>query len=612
MNDECIRVLLVEDNPGDARLIREFLAEVEGDTFILECADRLSTGLELIAQKSVDLVLLDLSLPDSQGFDTFIRVRTLAPELPIVVLTGFDDAITATRAAREGAQDYLVKGHIDSNVLTRAMRYAIERKKLEKTLRKARSELEVRVEERTAELARANEGLRIEIIERKRAEEALRKAHAELEQRVEERTAELRRANEELQREIMERRHAQEALHSAHRQLEDIIDFLPDATFVIDREGRVIAWNRAIEEMTGTAKQSILGQSDYAYSVPFYGEPRPVLIDLVMSGPIEASGDYDYIRREGRTVYAEVYVPKIFESAGAYLWVTACPLFNNEGEVIGAIQSIRDISDRKRAEEELARYRDHLEDQVRDRTAELASANSRLTLEIEERRRAEDALKLFAYSVAHDLKSPAVGIYGLTKRLNKQYNDVLDEKGKSYCNQILKVSEHIAALVEKINIFIATKETPLSIETFDVQDILRALRDEFSSQLSIRQIKWLGPQAGIEIKGDRISLVRIFRNLVDNALKYGGERLSKITVGHEESEDCHVFSVSDDGKGLKLEDCGKIFGPFQRHETSRGVDGAGLGLTIVKEIAERHGGKVWVEPRTGRGATFCISISKDL
>ncbi|HQN20333.1 MAG TPA: response regulator, partial [Syntrophobacteraceae bacterium] len=410
MNDECIRVLLVEDNPGDARLIREFLAEVEGDTFILECADRLSTGLELIAQKSVDLVLLDLSLPDSQGFDTFIRVRTLAPELPIVVLTGFDDAITATRAAREGAQDYLVKGHIDSNVLTRAMRYAIERKKLEKTLRKARSELEVRVEERTAELARANEGLRIEIIERKRAEEALRKAHAELEQRVEERTAELRRANEELQREIMERRHAQEALHSAHRQLEDIIDFLPDATFVIDREGRVIAWNRAIEEMTGTAKQSILGQSDYAYSVPFYGEPRPVLIDLVMSGPIEASGDYDYIRREGRTVYAEVYVPKIFESAGAYLWVTACPLFNNEGEVIGAIQSIRDISDRKRAEEELARYRDHLEDQVRDRTAELASANSRLTLEIEEHRRAEDALKLFAYSVAHDLKSPAVGI----------------------------------------------------------------------------------------------------------------------------------------------------------------------------------------------------------
>ncbi|HQN19497.1 MAG TPA: HAMP domain-containing sensor histidine kinase, partial [Syntrophobacteraceae bacterium] len=185
-------------------------------------------------------------------------------------------------------------------------------------------------------------------------------------------------------------------------------------------------------------------------------------------------------------------------------------------------------------------------------------------------------------------------------------------KGKSYCNQILKVSEHIAALVEKINIFIATKETPLSIETFDVQDILRALRDEFSSQLSIRQIKWLGPQAGIEIKGDRISLVRIFRNLVDNALKYGGERLSKITVGYEESEDCHVFSVSDDGKGLKLEDCGKIFGPFQRHETSRGVDGAGLGLTIVKEIAERHGGKVWVEPRTGRGATFCISISKDL
>jgi PAS domain S-box-containing protein len=612
MRDECIKVLLIEDNPGDARLIREFLAEVESNSFILECADRLSKGLELIAQKSIDLVLLDLSLPDSKGFDTFIRVHSLAPELPIVVLTGFDDEVTATRATREGAQDYLVKGHIDNNVLTRAMRYAIERKKFEKTLLKARSELEMRVEERTAELARANEGLRIEIIERKRAEEALWAAHAELERRVEERTAELRRANDELQREIIERRHAQEALHSAHRQLEDIIDFLPDATFVIDRERRVIAWNRAIEEMTGTGKQSVLGQSDYAYSVPFYGERRPVLIDLVMSGSSETSGNYDYVRSEGRTLYAEVFVPKICECNGAYLWVTACPLFNKEGDVIGAIQSIRDISDRKRAEEELARYRDHLEDQVRERTAELAKANSRLTLEIEERRRAEDALKLFAYSVAHDLKSPAVGIYGLTKRLNKQYNDFLDEKGKNYCDQILRVSEHIAALVEKINIFIAAKETSLSIENLDVKDILRALRDEFSSQLSIRQIKWLEPQARIEVKGDRISLVRIFRNLVDNALKYGGERLSKITVGHEESEGYHVFSVSDNGRGLKLEDCGKIFAPFQRHETSKGVEGAGLGLTIVKEIAERHGGKVWVEPKTSRGATFCISISKDL
>jgi len=273
---------------------------------------------------------------------------------------------------------------------------------------------------------------------------------------------------------------------------------------------------------------------------------------------------------------------------------------------------VRDITERKRVEKELSNYRDHLEDLVKARTAELARANERLTLEIEERRRAEEALKLFAYSVAHDLKSPAVGIYGLTKRLHKLSRDVLDEKSRIYCDQILKVSEHIAALVEKINVYIATKEVPLSFEKTTLEEILRMLKNEFSVQLKIRQIDWIVPDSEVEITADRLSLLRVFRNLVDNALKYGGERLSRIWIGHEERGDCHIFSVIDNGKGLKGADSKKIFEVFQRHETSRGVEGAGLGLTIVKEIAEQHAGRVWVEPAAKGGAKFSVSISKDL
>jgi light-regulated signal transduction histidine kinase (bacteriophytochrome) len=221
-------------------------------------------------------------------------------------------------------------------------------------------------------------------------------------------------------------------------------------------------------------------------------------------------------------------------------------------------------------------------------------------------------LKFFAYSVAHDLKSPAIGICGLTKRLSKHARDVLDEQGRTYCDQIEKVSEHIGSLVEKINIYIATKETAPVIETTNIAEILRMLRDEFSAQLSLRRIDWFAPESEVEIEADRLSILRIFRNLIDNALKYGGESLTRISIGYEDSESLHIFSVSDNGKGLEQTDSKKIFGLFQRKETSRGVEGAGLGLAIVKEIAEQHGGRVWVEPIGKKGTTFYVSISKNL
>ena len=130
MRDNLFKVLLVEDNPGDVRLIGEMLAEVKGARFELQYAGRLSTGLERLAAGGIDVVLLDLSLPDSQGLDTFARVQAQAPQVPVIVLTGLDDEALAIKAVREGAQDYLVKGQVDSHLLGRAIRYALERARL--------------------------------------------------------------------------------------------------------------------------------------------------------------------------------------------------------------------------------------------------------------------------------------------------------------------------------------------------------------------------------------------------------------------------------------------------------------------------------------------------
>jgi CheY-like chemotaxis protein len=176
-----LKVLLIEDNPGDARLIREMLGETGGDRFDIKCADSLSTGLKYLAEGSgepdetsadlnsyqssmvnrqskipFDVILLDLSLPDSQGLDTVIKMHDEEPRLAIIVLTGTDDESLGFRAVQQGAQDYLVKGQINSQLLGRAIRYAVERSHLVDRLERARQREREERELRTfAQISRA-------------------------------------------------------------------------------------------------------------------------------------------------------------------------------------------------------------------------------------------------------------------------------------------------------------------------------------------------------------------------------------------------------------------------------------------------------------------------
>ena len=165
-------------------------------------------------------------------------------------------------------------------------------------------------------------------------------------------------------RDITEQKRAEEELQAAHRRLSEIIDFLPDPTFVIDSEGRVIAWNRAIEEMTGVEAEAILGKGNYEYSLPFYGLRRPLLIDLVFLSDAEIEEKYSPLRREAGVVIAETHIPS-FRGKEVFLWGKASPIYDEKGKVVGAIESIRDITDAKRAENALReserRFREILE-----------------------------------------------------------------------------------------------------------------------------------------------------------------------------------------------------------------------------------------------------------
>ena len=276
--------------------------------------------------------------------------------------------------------------------------------------------------------------------------------------------------------------------------------------------------------------------------------------------------EFQVLRKDGTILHVEVSTSSITDA---------------EEHAVGRMASFVDITDRKQMEKAL--------------------------------KESSEKIKFFAYSISHDLKSPAIGLYSLTKRLNKDYAAILGEKGQRYCEQILKTAEQVATLVEQINVFISTKEAPLTVERVALKEVLQVIKEEFSSRLSLRQIRWSEPDYIPEIEADRLCIIRALRNLVDNALKYGGEALSEIDIKYTESGESHLLSIKDNGIGLKEQNSQQdIFAPFIRKKTSKGIQGSGLGLAIIREIAEKHGGEVWLEPGRERGITFYLSIPKNL
>ncbi len=522
-----MEVLLVEDNPGDVRLLQELLKDERRFSLSLHHVDCLSEAAEFLTRRKVDLILLDLSLPDSQGLDTFRIIQEMAQSVAIIILTGLEDEDLATQAMQQGAQDYLQKGATEGELLLRSMRYAIERKRAELALRRARDTLELRVQERTAELAQINEELRNEIRERNRAEKALR-------------------ASEERYRAVVE------------DQTELIFRLLPDGTLTFVNGAFCRFFQKNEGDILGRKPEEFFDEEEarqiYANLALLHGDnPVGKTLQWVSAGQDEPR----WLHWTNRLIHDPLRGSVEYQCVG------------------------HDVTEEKKMEEAL--------------------------------RESTRKLKIFAYSIIHDLKSPSVALHGLVRLLQKNYGHLLDERGAGYCEQILNASRQIGALVEAINLYIFTKETQPTAENVSLSQILQMIREEFSFRLEQRGVHWKVAEDLPQIRGDRLSLMRVFRNLVDNALKYGGKGLSSIRVEYASEPDFHILSVMDDGAGIDEEDSQRIFDLFERRVKvgEKGVEGTGLGLAIVREIAEKHGGRVWVETNPG-GTTFNVSLSKRL
>ncbi|MGQ9498675.1 MAG: PAS domain-containing protein [Desulfotomaculales bacterium] len=138
--------------------------------------------------------------------------------------------------------------------------------------------------------------------------------------------------------------------------IERIVDFLPDGVLTVDREGRVVVWNRAVEEMTGVRKEEVLGRGEYAYAVPFYGERRPILVNILLGNGKEWEQKYEKIERKGQVLIGEGFAPCAYGGRGLHFWTLAAPICDEEGNLLGAIQCVRDIGERKKMEDELRHW----------------------------------------------------------------------------------------------------------------------------------------------------------------------------------------------------------------------------------------------------------------
>ncbi len=399
---------------------------------------------------------------------------------------------------------------------------------------------------------------------------------------------------------ITKYRRAEEALRESEQRLADIIDFLPDATFAVDREGRVIAWNRAIEEMTGVPKAEMIGKGNYDYSVPFYGKHRPILIDLIFMDRKEIEDKYYLVLRKGDQLIAETFIPLLNGKEGVFLWGIASPLYDHSGGIVGAIESIRDITRYKQFEEDLKNTNLQLE---------TASKHAQQMAEMAEQ--ANAAKSEFLANMSHEIRTPLNGVIGMIGLL--QDLD-LDEQQHEYV-EIARISgEMLLSLINDILDFskIEARKLELEMLDFDLHSLLKDTADLLALDVhekGLELICQVEPEVSSRLRGDPGRLRQILVNLGGNAVKFTERGKIVILVGLESEDDRNVtlrFEVTDTGIGIPADRQKILFSPFTQMDssTTRQYGGTGLGLAISKQLVKLMGGDIGLQSEEGKGSTF--------
>jgi len=388
--------------------------------------------------------------------------------------------------------------------------------------------------------------------------------------------------------EITERKQAEEALQEAQRRLSDIIEFFPDATMVIDREGKVTAWNRAMEAMTGVRAEEMLGKGNYEYALPFYGERRPILIDLALRPDPEKEKAYTSIQRTNDTIMGEAYTPAL-ATGMIHMSATASVLRDSKGEIIAAIECVRNNTERKKMEERL------------------------------QRSEKMESLGVLAGGVAHDLNNLLGVLVGYSELLLQETTE--GSRTEKYAKSILQGGERAAAIIQDL-LTMARRGVAVS-DTVNLNQILAASLKTPEYELMRSHYPDVVFQSHVEkdlfnIKGSPVHLSKTIMNLMSNAAEaIQGAGVVMVTTenryvdvaikGYENTAEGEyvVLTVTDTGSGISPTDMGRIFEPFYTKKMM-GRSGTGLGLAVVWGTVKDHGGYIDVRTEKNKGSTFTL------
>jgi PAS domain S-box-containing protein len=378
---------------------------------------------------------------------------------------------------------------------------------------------------------------------------------------------------------ITERKQAQEERKTSYNLLQAVIEGTPDAIVVKDFQGRYVMINSAVTHIQGKPKSEILGRDDSE------------LFGLESALPIMENDRR--IMTTGETEFLEEEL-LIGGTLRTYL-STKSPWRNGQGKIIGLILIARDITDRKRAEQEIRNLNSLLERRVAERTAELEATNREL--------------EAFSYSVSHDLRAPLRAIDGFSQALLDRYTDTLEDKGKHYLQRIRAGTQRMGELIDDLLKLSRVTRSEMHRMQVDLSTMVREIATELDSTQPERNVEWaIAP--GLVAEGDARLLRVALENLLNNSWKFTSSNIqSRIEFNAILQEDGKLaYFVRDNGVGFDMAYADKVFGAFQRLHSTTQFPGTGIGLATVQRIIHRHGGRVWAEGAVKQGATFYFSF----